>query len=364
MSGGTVKAGMIKPFRRVRRITFHQRKQRGIGKMAVEQSVTNVSIGVKPAKKDKVGVKSKGVRKRNSAYYLMLLPGVLILIINNYFPMIGVLIPFKNYSYSVDQGFFGSLFSSPFVGFKNFEFLFTSADCFSATVNTIVYNIIFITLDLIVPIAIAISMSEMWNQRRANTYQTLMFLPYFISWVAVSYVAYAFFCNAGFIDKQILPLFGMNSIDFYSRPEFWPANIIFFHLWHYTGYNIIIYIAALSGISSEYYEAAVLDGATKWQQIRYVTLPMLKTTAVILTLLAVGRIFNGDFDLFYNVPKNVLQLTSTTGILDTFVYNQLINLGDVGMSAAAGLYQAVVGCVIVFICNFVVKKVDPDSALF
>ena len=332
--------------------------------MAVNQSVSNISIGVKSAKKIKVREKSKGARKRNLAYYLMLLPGVLILLINNYIPMIGVLIPFKDYSYKVGQGFFGSLFSSPFVGFKNFEYLFTSADCFSATVNTILYNIVFIALDLIIPIALAICMAEMWSPRRSNTYQTLMFLPYFISWVAVSYVAYAFFCNAGFIDKQVLPLLGIKSVDFYSRPEFWPANIIFFHLWHYTGYNIIIYIAALSGISSEYYEAAVLDGATKWQQVRYVTLPMLKTTAVILTLLSVGRIFNGDFDLFYNVPKNVSQLFSTTGILDTFVYNQLINLGDVGMSAAAGLYQAVVGCVIVFICNFVVKKVDPDSALF
>lgn len=308
--------------------------------------------------------RSKGARKRDLAFYLMLLPGVIVLIINNYLPMIGVVIPFKDYSYNVKSGFFASLFSSPFVGFKNFEFLFKSVDCLTATVNTVVYNIIFIALDLIVPIALAICMSEMWNQKKANTYQTLMFLPYFISWVAVSYVAYAFFCNAGFIDKNLLPLLGISNVDFYSRPEFWPAILIFFHLWHYTGYNLIVYIAALAGISSEYYEAAALDGATKWQQVRYVTLPMLKTTAVILTLLAVGRIFNGDFDLFYNVPKNVAQLYSTTSILDTFVYNELINLGDVGMSAAAGLYQAVVGCVIVFICNFAVKRVDPDSSLF
>lgn len=330
---------------------------------------SNISFGnpdkiLEPTEQTKKRKKSRSARKRDLIFYLMLLPGVLVLIVNNYLPMIGVIIPFKNYSYDVNAGFFKSLFQSPFVGFDNFRFLFTSVDCLSATINTVLYNIVFIALDVIVPIALAICMSEMWNQKRANTYQTLMFLPYFISWVAVSYVAYAFFCNSGFIDKNILPLFGMQNIDFYSRPEFWPANLIFFHLWHYTGYNLIVYIASLSGISSEYYEAAALDGATKWQQVRYVTLPMLKTTAVILTLLAVGRIFNGDFDLFFNVPKNVEQLYPTTSILDTFVYNEMIHLGDVGMSAAAGLYQAVVGCVIVFICNFAVRKVDPDSALF
>lgn len=337
--------------------------------MAAEQAVSvkpNESINKscsRFSKKEKVK-KGKGARRRDLIFYLMLLPGVLVLIINNYLPMIGVIIPFKDYSYNVQTGFFASLFNSPFVGFKNFEFLFTSVDCLTATINTVGYNIIFIILDLVIPIALAICMSEMWDQKKANAYQTMMFLPYFISWVAVSYVAYAFFCNAGFFDQNVLKLLGIKSIDFYSRPEFWPAIIIFFHLWHYTGYNLIVYIAALSGISSEYYEAAALDGATKWQQVRYITLPMLKTTAVILTLLAVGRIFNGDFDLFYNVPKNVAQLYSTTSILDTFVYNELINLGDVGMSAAAGLYQAVVGCIIVFLCNFVVRKVDSDSALF
>lgn len=302
--------------------------------------------------------------KRNAAFYLMLLPGVIILIINNYLPMIGVLIPFKDYRYDVNKGFFGSLFSSENVGWKNFEFLFRSPDALTATINTVVYNIVFMALDLIVPITLAILMSEMWNQKRANTYQTLMFFPFFISWIAVSYVVYAFFCNAGFFNKTILPLFGLDSVDYYSEPSRWPAIIIFNHLWHYTGYNMIIFIASIAGIGSEYYEAAALDGATKWQQARYVTLPMLKTTAVILTLLAVGRIFNGDFDLFYNVPKHVQQLNETTSILDTFVYNQLQTIRDVGMSSAAGIYQAIVGCVVVFISNLVVRKVDPDSALF
>lgn len=323
------------------------------------------SVGKPVVSSGKWGIKKiKGSRKRNLAFYFMLLPGVLVLLINNYLPMIGVIIPFEDYRYDVSKGFFQSLFTSKFTGFQNFQFLYKSSDCLSATFNTVAYNVVFIVLDLVVPIALAICMSEMWNQKKANTYQTMMFLPYFISWVAVSYVAYAFFCNAGFFDKNLLHVLGISNIDFYSEPKYWPAIIIFFHLWHYSGYNLIIYIASLAGISSEYYEAAVLDGATKWQQVRYITLPMLKTTAVILSLLAVGRIFNGDFDLFYNVPKNVAQLYPTTNIIDTFVYNELVNLSDVGMSAAAGLYQAVFGCIIVFICNFVVKRVDSDSALF
>ena len=306
--------------------------------------------------------KSKGALKRDMAFYLMLLPGVLVLLINNYMPMIGVIMPFKDYRF--DGNFFSSLVTSKFVGFDNFKFLFTSADCLIATRNTILYNVVFIALDIIIPVALAIAMAELWNHTLGNTYQTLMFLPYFISWVAVSYVAYAFFCNAGFIDKSVLGIFGMKSIDFYSEASKWPGIIIFFHLWHYTGYNLIVYIASLSGISGEYYEAAALDGATKLQQIRYITLPMLKTTIVILSLLAVGRIFNGDFDLFYNVPRNISSLWSTTSVIDTFVYNQLMNLGDVGMSAAAGIYQAVVGCVVVFLANLGVRKADPDSALF
>lgn len=304
-----------------------------------------------------------GERKRNIAFYLMLLPGILVLLINNYLPMIGVVMPFMDYQNNTGN-FITNLFTSKFVGFDNFRFMFTSPDCIQATIITVLYNLCFIGLDIIIPITLAICMSEMWSKTAANTYQTFMFLPYFISWTAIMYVAYAFFCNEGFIDKTILSTFGISSVNFYSIPSVWPAIIIFFHLWHYTGYNLIVYIAAISGISGEYYEAATLDGASKWQQIKYITLPMLKTTVVILSLLAVGRIFNGDFDLFFNVPKNVAQLWPTTQILDVFVYNQLVNSADVGMSAAAGIYQAAVGCAVVFAANFAVNKVDPDSALF
>lgn len=305
----------------------------------------------------------KLIFKKNLAFYIMLLPGVLVLVINNYLPMIGVIIPFKDYRY--DGNFFSSLFSSKFVGFDNFKFLFQSPDVLTATRNTILYNIVFIILDLLIPVFLAIFINELWHRKMSKVYQSVMFLPYFISWIVISYIAYAFFNNStGFIDNSFLPLFGIQGVNWYSMANNWPPIIIFFHLWRYTGYNLIVYVASLSGISEEYYEAASLDGATKVQQIWYVTLPMLKTTMVILSLIAVGRIFNGDFDLFYNVPRNTGALFSTTGIIDTYVYNALENLGDVSMAAAAGLYQAVVGCVVVLIANFVVRKIDKDSALF
>ncbi|CDZ23434.1 hypothetical protein CCDG5_0291 [[Clostridium] cellulosi] len=317
---------------------------------------------VKPAVPTRKG-KRYNTFVKNIPYYLMLLPGVVVLIINNYLPMIGVIIPFEDYRY--EKSFLYSLFHSQFTGFKNFRFLFNTSNALVATRNTVLYNLLFIALDIIVPVALAIAMSEMWNQTAAKVYQNLMFLPYFISWIVVSYIVYAFFCNkTGFINHNIIKALGMEEIWFYSEPDKWPPILTFFHMWKYTGYNLIVYIASIAGISTEYYEAASLDGASKWQQVKYITLPMLKTPMVILTLIAVGRIFNGDFDLFFNVPRNQGALYSTTDILDTYVYRLLLNLNDVSKSAAAGLYQAVVGCIVVFIANFFVKKVDEDSALF
>lgn len=336
--------------------------------MATEQTVDiKASVNtIEPnnpvaVKKQKAKHRSKRTLKKNMALYIMLLPGIVVLIINNYIPMIGVIMPFKDYMFN--GNFFSSLFTSKFVGFQNFQFLMLP-DAFAATRNTLLYNILFIALDVIVPVALAIAMSEMLNKSWGKVYQSLMFLPYFISWIAVSYIVYAFFCNLGFFDMTLFKLLGIKSVDFYTIPSRWPVILTFFHLWKYTGYNLIVYIASLAGISGEYYEAAALDGASKWQQVKYITLPMLKTTMIILTLLAVGRIFNGDFDLFYNVPKNVPNLYPTTDILDTYVYRLLMNIGDVGMAAAAGFYQAIVGCIVVLCANLAVRRVDSESALF
>ncbi len=300
--------------------------------------------------------------KMNLPLYLMLLPGLIVLIINNYIPMIGAILPFKQYRY--DKGFFSSLFNSPWVGFDNFKFLFSSPNILDATRNTILYNLLFIALGVIVPVAMAISLHELLNKRLSRFYQSAFFLPYFLSWIIVSYLAFAFLSSdRGFLNNVMYSL-GMQKVNWYYELKAWPFILIFFQMWKYTGYNTVVYIASLSGVSEEYYEAATLDGASKWQQIRYITIPMLKTVMIITSLLLIGRIFNSDFGLFYNVPRNTGALYPVTNVIDTLVYVMLRNSNNVGMTAAASLYQAVVGCITVFAANLVVRKIDKEQALF
>jgi len=301
--------------------------------------------------------------KNNLPLFIMLLPGVIILLINNYLPMFGVVIAFKRYRFFGD--FFNSLIQSEFVGFKNFEFFFKSPAAFEITRNTILYNLAFVILDLIIPVMIAIALNELRSKHLGKTYQSFMFLPYFLSWIIVSYLAFSFLSvDKGFINRSILAPMGIQPLEWYFETTYWPFILTFFHMWKYTGYNIVVYLASISGIDQEYYEAAAIDSASKWQQIRYITLPMLQPIMIIMTLLAVGRIFNADFGLFFNVPKNSGQLYPVTNVIDTYVYNALMNTNNMGMTAATGLYQAVVGCITVFFANFIVRKIDKDKALF
>jgi putative aldouronate transport system permease protein len=304
----------------------------------------------------------KGFRE-NFPFVLMMLPGLFVLLINNYLPMFGVIMAFEQYRFK--DNFIVSLLSSKFVGFDNFKFLFASPSIFEATRNTILYNLGFIALDIIIPVAMAIGLTELWRVKLSKFFQSAIFLPYFLSWVVVSYLAYSLFSfDNGFINRFILAPMGIQSINWYTELAAWPFILVFFHLWKYTGYNLVVYMATISGISDEYYEAATLDGATKWQQTKYITLPMLKTIVIITTLLSVGRIFNADFGLFFNVPRNSGALYKVTNVIDTMVYMQMRNSANVSMTAAAGLYQAVVGCITVFTANFIVRKIDSDSALF
>ena len=301
--------------------------------------------------------------RSNAPFFFMLLPGVFVLLINNYLPMIGVVMPFIQYRFN--DNFLKSLFTSEFVGFDNFKFLFASPNIIDATRNTILYNVVFILLDILIPVAMAIGLTELWNKKLSKVFQSVIFLPYFLSWIIVSYLAFSMFSfENGFFNRNILEAFGLDSVNWYYELKAWPVILVVFHLWKYTGYNIVIYMASISGISTEYYEAAALDGATKVQQVRYITLPMLKTIIVITSLLAVGRIFNSDFGLFYNVPRNTGALYPVTNVLDTLVYLMLKNSANVSMTAAAGLYQAVIGCITVFTANFIVRKIDRDSSLF
>ena len=301
--------------------------------------------------------------KTNWPLFLMLLPGLLILLVNNYIPMFGVIIAFQRYKFF--GNFINSIIKSEFVGFKNFEFFFKTPYAFNITRNTILYNLVFIILGLIVPVILAISLNELKNRKMAKAYQSIMFLPYFISWIVVSYLAYSFLStDKGFINRGILEAMGIETVNWYFEPVYWPFILVFFQMWKYTGYNIVVYLASISGIDTEYYESAALDGASKWQQIKFITLPMLQPIMIIMTLLAVGRIFNADFGLFYNVPKNSGALYPVTDVIDTYVYKALRNTNNIGMSSAAGLYQAVVGCITVFAANYAVRRIDRDKALF
>lgn len=301
--------------------------------------------------------------RNNWALFVMLLPGLFVLIINNYIPMVGIVIAFQRYRFH--GNFFNSILKSEWVGFNNFEFFFKTPNAFVITRNTILYNLVFIVLGLVIPVLFAIALNEIRNKLLSKIYQSIMFLPYFLSWIIVSYLAYSMLSmDNGFINRSVLALLGKDPVNWYFEPVYWPFILIFFQVWKYTGYNVVVYMAAISGFDSEYYEAAAIDGATRLQQIKHITIPLLQPLMIILTLLAVGRIFNADFGLFYNVPKNSGALYSVTDVIDTYVFKALRNSNNVGMASATGFYQAVVGCITVFTANYIVRKIDEDKALF
>ncbi|OPJ58129.1 ABC transporter permease [Clostridium oryzae] len=302
--------------------------------------------------------------RKNKALFLMLTPGLLLLLIINYLPMIGTLIAFKDYK-NEGNNFFESFMLSKWVGFNNFKFLLKSPDTFTITRNTICYNLVFIVVGTIFAVFLSIGINELRNKRTAKLYQSAMLLPYFLSWVVISFLFFGFLSvDKGIINKDILVPLGKKAIEWYSAPKYWPFILVFANLLKYSGYNCIIYLASLTGIDEELYEAAILDGATKWQQITKITIPLLSSVIIIMTLLAVGRIFNADFGLFFNVPMNSGPLFESTNVIDTYVYRGLMNNGDIGMSSAAGLYQSVVGFILILLANFIVRKIDKEKALF
>lgn len=290
---------------------------------------------------------------------LMLVPGLLYLMINNYLPMAGLVIAFK------DINFAKGILASDWVGWKNFEYLFATSDAYVITRNTILYNAAWIVLGTTLAIGLAIMLNEVRQKLLARFYQSIIVLPHLISIVIVAYLVYAALSlETGFINNTILPLLGLDDIMFYFEPGYWPYILTAVHLWKGLGFSVVVYFAAIIGIDEEYYEAARLDGATKWQQIRSITIPLISPVIIMLTLLAVGRIFYSDFGLFYQVPMNSGPLYETTNVIDTYVYRGLLGLGDLGMSAAAGFYQSIVGFVLVLTANFIVRKINRDNALF
>lgn len=296
--------------------------------------------------------------RRNWVMFLMLLPAIVYFIIFSYVTMPGAYVAFVNYN--PNKGIFGS----DFVGFKNFEFLIKNGDLWRITKNTLLYNLVFLILSHSLQIVLAIMLSEITAKYFKKVSQSVILLPHFISYVVVGVFAYNFFnYDNGFINSILVNL-GMERFPFYTNPGIWKYIIVFFYLWKTTGYGMIVYLAAITGISNEIYEAAYIDGASRFQRIRYVTVPLLKQTFVLLVLFGLGGILRGSFDLFYNLIGTNSLLYHQTDIIDTYVYRSLIGSFNFSSSAAVGLYQSVFGLILVLTINLIVRKIEPESALF
>ncbi|MBS4207999.1 sugar ABC transporter permease [Bacillus sp. FJAT-50079] len=289
----------------------------------------------------------------------MMTPGLIYLLINNYLPMFGMIIAFKDINYA--KGILGS----DWVGFQNFKYLFSTQDAFIITRNTILYNGGFIIINTVVALALAIMLNEIKSKFLARFYQSAILLPFLISMVIVSYLTYAFLStDVGFFNKTILPMLGLEEISWYTEAYVWPYILTIVNTWKGVGFLCVIYLASIVGIDPELYEAAELDGATKWNKIWHITLPTIMPIIVMMTLLGIGRIFYSDFGLFFQVPMNSGAIYDTTNVIDTYVYRGLMQLGDIGMSAAAGLYQSIVGFILVLLSNWFVRRKSKDNALF
>ena len=297
--------------------------------------------------------------KKYLPFYLMALPAIIYFFINNYIPMGGLILAFEKYTVS------GGIFGSPKVGFDNFKFLFSSSDAWLMTRNTILYNLVFIVLGTIVAIVVAYLLHELKGNLPRKIYQTTILFPSLLSIIIVSYLANAILAgDTGFINNYILVPLGFEPVSFYSESKYWPFILVFIHLWQMTGTNCILYLANMSAIDPGLYEAANLDGASRWNTFIHITIPCLIPTIITLTILAVGKIFNSDFGLFYQVPMNSGALIDVTQTIDTYVYRGLMNTANMGMSAAACFYQSVVGFVLVIITNHLVKKFSKENAMF
>ena len=295
---------------------------------------------------------------------LLGLPATVWFVVFCYLPMFGLIIAFKNFKLSPGQGFLYSLFHSDWAGFDNFKFFLTSNTFGLLLRNTILYNLVFIIINLVLPVALAIIINQLYSKFASKCYQTMMFLPYFMSWVVVSYFVYAFLNPDKGLANSIIMGLGGEKVMWYSAPQYWPFILVFMSTWKSMGYNMVVYLASITGIDGSLYEAAILDGATKWQQAKYITLPSIKPMIIIMFILNIGKIFYSDFGLFWQVTQRVpASLYNTVSTFDTFIYQSLQSQISIGQTAAAGLFQAVCCCVTILITNFIVSKIDEDSAI-
>ncbi|HJA67191.1 MAG TPA: ABC transporter permease subunit [Candidatus Mediterraneibacter cottocaccae] len=307
--------------------------------------------------KKRLGKKTASTRK-TITLTLMALPAAALLFIFSYVPIVGLIIAFKDYRYNL--GFLGS----EWVGFKNFEFFFKSNDAWRVLRNTIGLNALFIGITLIISVALALMMNEIRSRITIKVVQTIMFFPYFMSWVVVGYLLYAYLHHDYGLLNQILNFFGLESISWYARAQYWPFILTFMYAWKMAGYYAVVYYAGLMGIDDTYYEAAALDGASRWQMVWKITLPLLRSVIIVMVILQIGRIMYADFGLFFNLTRDQGALYATTDVLDTYIYRALRVTGNIGISSAVGCFQAVVGFLMIMGTNLVVRRIDKESALF
>ena len=296
--------------------------------------------------------------RENWVKWLMILPAAIVVILMCYIPMGGIVLAFKEYNYH--DGIFGS----PWVWFKNFTYFFQSGKAFSVTRNTILYNLAFLLVNTVLQITCAILLSELTGKWFKRITQSVMFFPYFISWVVVGAFVYNMFNFEFGAMNTFLKSIGLEPIDVYSNKGVWPFILIGVSAFKNVGYGTVMYLASISNIDASLYEAADLDGATMWQKIRYITLPGIRPTIIILFLLAIGTIMKGDFQMFWQVTGNNPMVLEVTDVIDTYVTRSLLQLQEFGMTSAAGLYQSVFSFLLVLLANKLVKKADPDYALF
>ena len=307
-----------------------------------------------------MGAKKKRVNyKKYIPAYIMLLPGLTYFVINNYIPMYGITIAFRKLDFKK------GILRSPFCGFDNFKFLFASGNMGPIIRNTVLYNLLFLALGAIVPVAFAILFNEIRLKNIKKLYQTSILLPHLMSMVIVSSLVYNFLsADLGFINKSIIePLTG-NTVSFYQEKKYWPFILTFVHEWKGLGFSMVLYLSTLLSISTDYYEAAKIDGATRMQQIRYIMLPFLRPTIIMMLILGISKIFSSDFGLFYQVPKNSGVLYPVTQTIDVYVYNALMNQNNIMMSSAASVAQAAIGFTLVLVSNLVIRKISPDDSIF
>lgn len=300
----------------------------------------------------------------DSELTLLSLPTVIWYIAFCYMPMFGILMAFKNFSLvSPGKSFFYNLLVSPWSGLDNFEFLAKSGSLSLVVKLTLMYNLVFMVLGIVVPVTLALLMSQLHSKKLGKVYQTAMFMPYFMSWVVVTYFVFAFLSpDKGFINSFLVQL-GREPINWYMEPDYWPGLLIFLNSWKGMGYGMVVYLATITGIDGSLYEAAVIDGATKWQQARFITLPILKTVIVMMFILNVGGIVRSDFGLFYQVPKASNSLYQVTETIDVFIYKMIKTQPNPNMASAAAFLQSTIGCGMILLTNWIAGKIDKDTAI-